>query len=86
MLQIETGRTTGKSLLLLSDSYGASFLPLLFPHYRSLTAVNLELAGETDWRGVLADSGMEFQQILVLCSADSLAQGLLAERLSADGH
>ena len=86
MLQIETGRTTGKSLLLLSDSYGASFLPLLFPHYRSLTAVNLELAGATDWRGVLADSGMEFQQILVLCSADSLAQGLLAERLSADGH
>lgn len=81
VLQIETGRSTGKNLLLLADSYGAAFLPLLFPHYRSLTAVNAELINGTAWQKLPAVSGTDFQQILVLCSADSLTDGTLSAAL-----
>lgn len=84
VLRIETGRSTGKSILLLSDSYGAPFLPLLFPHYRSLTAVNLELTEGSSWRELVMGDGAGYQQILILCSADTLANGTLAEALPAD--
>lgn len=86
VLQIETARSTGKGILLLSDSYGAAFLPLLMQHYRSLTAVNLKLAAGTDWRGLLAKAGTDYQQVLVLCSADSLADGTLPDALTAPGQ
>ena len=81
VLRAETGRTAGKSILLLSDSCGASFLPLLFTHYRSLTAVNLEKAESGFWRETVMGADADYQQILILCSADFLADGRLAEAL-----
>ena len=75
VLRAETNRMAGKSILMISDSGGASFLPLLFAHYRSVTAVNLEKSAGTGWRDLVMGADADYQQILILCSADFLAAG-----------
>ncbi len=70
ILNVETGVHNDKSLLVISDGYGSNFVPFLTQHYRSLTFVNLNSATPKDLHSVYADV---YSQVLLLCSADTLA-------------
>lgn len=74
VLKIETENQNQRSLLLLTDSFGAAMTPLLLQHYRTVTAVNLELADaqNIDWRTLVNDGTTQYTQGLVLCGADLL--------------
>lgn len=71
MLQIETDLKNGRHLLLLTDDYGAAMIPFLTQHYAKITVINTQLADST-----LADTlEQDFTQIVILCSADTIANG-----------
>ena len=69
-LRIETAHQNSKDLLLLTDRFGAAMIPFLLQHYHIIDAVNLELAGDTDWRSFTHGT---YSQILILCGADTAA-------------
>ena len=83
-LQMEMKNKSAKHLLLLSDSFGSPMLPFLWQHYHNITAVNLPLAREIDWKALTKD--MEYSHIIILCSTDTLLdpQGMDALRISAE--
>lgn len=70
VLRIETDNQNSKDLLLLSDTFGGSMIPFLMQHYRTITAVNMNLA---DHSVLSARASGEYSQILILCGADTLA-------------
>ena len=70
VLHLEMDNPGTRDLLLLTDSFGDSMIPLLMQHYRSITAVNLTLAREIDWRSLTQG---EYAQILILCGTDTVA-------------
>lgn len=70
LLRIETDNPSNRDLLLLTDSFGGSMVPFLMQHYRSITAVNLQNAGDTDWQTLAAG---DYAQILILYGADHIA-------------
>lgn len=72
ILRLEMDNPSSRDLLLLTDSFGGSMVPFLMQHYRSITAVNLLLARdtETDWRALTEG---DYAQILILCGADTIA-------------
>lgn len=76
-LRIETSHQNSKDLLLLTDRFGAAMIPFLLQHYHIIDSVNLELAGDTDWRSMTHGT---YSQILILCGADTVtaADGLAA--------
>ena len=56
-------------------------IPFLLQHYHIVDAVNLELAGDTDWRSMMNGT---YSQILILCGADTVsAENGLAQMLAA---
>lgn len=71
VLRAETSLQNNRSLLLLCDSFGAPLMPFLLQHYQSVTAVNLALAADTDWRSAVADD--TYTQVLILVSAETIA-------------
>lgn len=71
VLQVETTVHNDKRLLVLSDTYGSSFAPFLTQHYHDLTLVNLELATAEEIHALPTG---DYNQILLLCSADTLAK------------
>lgn len=75
VLYLETENQNSRELLLLTDSFGGSMIPLLLQHYHSVTAVNTELAKQqkTDWRRLVDGTGVQYTQVLVLCGADTLS-------------
>lgn len=80
-LRIETQHQNSKDLLLLTDRFGAEMIPFLLQHYHIVDAVNLELAGDTDWRSMMNGT---YSQILILCGADTVsAENGLAQMLAA---
>ena len=70
ILHLEMDNPGTRHLLLLTDSFGGSMVPFLMQHYHSITAVNLTLARDTDWRSLTAD---DYSQILILCGTDTVA-------------
>lgn len=79
-LRIETTHQSSKDLLLLTDRFGAEMIPFLLQHYHIVDAVNLELAGDTDWRSMMNGT---YSQILILCGADTVsAENGLAKMLA----
>ena len=68
-LRIETAHQNSKDLLLLTDRFGAAMIPFLLQHYHIIDSVNLELAGDTDWRSMTHGT---YSQILILCGADTV--------------
>ena len=68
-LRIETTHQNSKDLLLLTDRFGAAMIPFLLQHYHIIDSVNLELAGDTDWRSMTHGT---YSQILILCGADTV--------------
>ncbi len=71
MLQIETNLKNGRHLLLLTDDFGAAMLPFLAQHYARITVINTQLASQS-----MADTlGSDFTQIVIICSADTIANG-----------
>ncbi|MBQ8922168.1 MAG: hypothetical protein IJ060_08425 [Oscillospiraceae bacterium] len=81
VLYMETENQNSRELLLLTDSFGGSMIPLLLQHYHSVTAVNPELARKQklDWRSLTEQTGVQYTQILVLCGADTLSTPGFAE-------
>ncbi|MBR3446785.1 MAG: hypothetical protein IKH27_03170 [Oscillospiraceae bacterium] len=69
LLRIETAHQNSKDLLLLTDRFGAAMIPFLLQHYHIIDSVNLELAGDTDWRSMTHGT---YSQILILCGADTV--------------
>ncbi len=69
VLRIDTQNGGSSDLLLLTDHYGSSMIPFLMQHYRSVTAVNLTLAADMDWRALTAGN---YSQILILCGTDTM--------------
>ena len=81
-LRIETAHQNSKDLLLLTDRFGAAMVPFLLQHYHIIDTVNLELAGDTDWRSLTHGT---YSQILILCGADTVtAPDGLAAMLNAE--
>jgi len=70
VMQMEMNNKSSKDLLLLTDSFGSTMLPFLWQHYRTITAVNLALARETDWQKLTA--GTLYSHCIILCSTDTL--------------
>lgn len=71
VVRLENALPNNRALLLVCDSFGAPIVPFLAQHYQNVTAVNLELTKNMNWRAVTADT--EFTQVLVLCSAETIA-------------
>ena len=81
VLRIETENQSSKDLLLLTDTFGVYMIPFLMQHYRTVTAVNLTLTEDLDWRTLTKG---EYSQILLLCGADTvISQEGLPKMLSA---
>lgn len=82
LLHMEMKNKSAKHLLLLSDSCGSPMLPFLWQHYHNITAVNLPLAREIDWRALTKER--EYTHIIILCSTDTLLDphGLDALRIT----
>ncbi len=80
VLHLETDLQNGRQLLLICDSFGAPMLPFLMQHYHSITAVSLEHAADMNWQS--DTEGEEYTQILILCSAETLADTDLLRALS----
>lgn len=80
VLRIETAYQNSKDLLLLCDDFGAAMIPFLLQHYHIVDTVNLELAGDIDWRSMTNGT---YSQILILCGADTvIAEDGLATMLA----
>ena len=75
VIQAETEVHNKKRIVVLCDEYGSNFVPFLTAHFRSMTVVNIKTAEPSDIPTVSDDGNT---QILLLCSADTLAksQGL----------
>ncbi len=71
MMQLTTDLNNGRQLLLLTDDYGAAMLPFLTQHYEGITVINTQL---TD-AAALERVNNDFTQIVILCSADTIAEG-----------
>lgn len=84
-VRLESERGT-RSLLLLCDSYGAAIVPLLAQHYQTLTAVNLEDPDSAQWRSFADAPETPYTQVLILCSADTLARSGGLARLNPPTH
>ena len=62
------------------DDFGAAMIPFLLQHYHIVDTVNLELAGDIDWRSMTNGT---YSQILILCGADTvIAEDGLATMLA----
>lgn len=72
MLQVETSVGNGKHLLLLTDDNGLGMVPFLMQHYACVTVINTDLAEAALWEQA---SAMEPAQILIVCGADTIANG-----------
>ena len=70
ILRLETDNPGTRDLLLLTDSFGDSMIPLLMQHYRSITAVSLTLTDNLDWQTLTQG---DYAQILILCGTDTVA-------------
>ena len=83
VIYMETENQNSRELLLLTDSFGGSMIPLLLQHYHSVTAVNLGLARaqKADWRSLTDSTGVQYTQVLVLCGADTLSSPEFAAAL-----
>jgi hypothetical protein len=69
VLRIETENQNSKDLLLLADEFGGSMIPFLMQHYRTITAVNMNL---TDHSALQKEAAGEYSQILILCGANTV--------------
>lgn len=69
VLRIESEISGGRSLLLVTDGFGANMLPFLMLHYREITAVHWP---DATARGQTEVPPGEYDQILVLLGADTL--------------
>lgn len=72
VLSIETENQSNKDLLLLTDSFGNSMVPLLLQHYHTVTVVNLGLTEHFD-AARLPLPLREYEQIMILCGTDTAA-------------
>ncbi len=68
-LQIETEVHNTKKLILLCDEFGSNFVPFLTQHYHSVDVINFKNADAAQ----SALSATADTQVLLLCSADTLA-------------
>ena len=71
VLCIETENQSNKDLLLLTDSFGNSMVPFLLQHYHTVTVVNLKRQHFDAL--CISPSIEEFEQIMILCGADTAA-------------
>lgn len=70
VLRIETENRNSKDLLLLCDEFGCSMIPFLAQHYRTITAVNMNL---TDHSALQTQAAGTYSQILILCGANTVS-------------
>lgn len=72
VLQIETDLRNARHLLIVTDSYGACMVSFFTEHYSSVTVVNTEAAPDLAWQQYVTQQPT---QILMICSADTIAAG-----------
>ena len=83
VLQIETSVHSNSHLLLITDEFGGNFVPFFSLHYRKATVVNLAQADRIDLQPYLT---ADAQQILIVCSADTIADGVTLHALNGSSR
>ena len=71
---IETGAGTGRTLLLLKDSFANSFVPFLCGSYDTIILYDDRYEGDNDIETILADYGDQITDVLVLYNVEKFME------------